>query len=73
MSGRSGTHKPDKLGLRCKANECSDAGAGDLDALPTHETSLCFSLGDAGSNRPVDNIVSSEYKRSRKNAHLGEI
>ncbi len=29
-SGRSGALKPDRLGLSCKANKCSDAGAGDL-------------------------------------------
>ncbi len=40
-SGRSGAHKLDKLGLSCKADKCSDTGAGDLGALPTHETSLC--------------------------------
>ncbi len=34
-SGRSGTLKPDKIGLSGKANKCSDAGV-----LPTHKTSL---------------------------------
>ncbi len=49
-SGRSGIRKPDKLGLSCKSNKCSDAGAKDLDVLPTHEPSPC--IGDAGSTRP---------------------
>ncbi len=50
-SGRSGAHKPDKLGLSCNANKCSDAGTGDLGVLRTHGTSPC--LGDAGSTRPA--------------------
>ncbi len=37
-SGRPGTRKLDRLGLSYKANKCSDAGAGDLSVLPTHET-----------------------------------
>ncbi len=49
-SGRSGAHKPDKLGLRCKATKGSDAGTVDLGVLPTHETSPC-KFGDAGSTR----------------------
>ncbi len=47
--GRSGVLKPDRLGLSCKVNKCSDAGTGNLGVLTTHETSPCFSLGDAGS------------------------
>ncbi len=38
-SGHSGAFKPDKLGLSCKANKCSDAGTGDLGVLLTHEIS----------------------------------
>ncbi len=38
-SRRSGDHKPDTFGLSCKATKCSDAGAGDLGMLTTHETS----------------------------------
>ncbi len=45
-SGRSGTLKPDRLGLIC-----SDAGTEDLGVLTTHETSPCFSLGVDGSFR----------------------
>ncbi len=45
-SGRSGAHKPDKLGVSCKVNKCSDAEIGDLGVLPTHEALPC--LGDAG-------------------------
>ncbi len=36
-SGRSGALKPDRLGLSCKAINCSDAGTGDLSVLPTHD------------------------------------
>ncbi len=43
-SGRSGALKPDKLGLSCKAHNCSDAGTGDLGVLTTHETSPWFPL-----------------------------
>ncbi len=50
-SGFSGALKPDRLGLSCKANKCSDVGTGDLGVLTTHETSPWFSLGDAVSNR----------------------
>ncbi len=35
-SGRSGALKPDKLGLNCKDNKCSDAGTWDLGMLPNH-------------------------------------
>ncbi len=49
-SGRSGAHKPDRLGLSCKVKKCSDAGTGNLGVLGTHETSPCF--GDAGSTCP---------------------
>ncbi len=35
MSGRSGAHKPDKLGLSCKAYKYSDAGTGDFVVSPT--------------------------------------
>ncbi len=38
-SGRSGTLKPDRLGLSCKANKCSGAGVDDLGVLTTQETS----------------------------------
>ncbi len=47
----SGVLKPDRLGLSCKANKCSDARTGDLGIHATHETPPCFSLGDAGSTR----------------------
>ncbi len=33
-----GATKPDKVSLSCAANECSNAGVGDLDFLATHET-----------------------------------
>ncbi len=36
-SGRSGTFKPDKLGLSCKANKYKDAAIGDLGVLITHK------------------------------------
>ncbi len=52
MNGCSGANKPDKLGLSCKAIIFSDNGTGDLGVLTAHETSPCFSLGDAGSTRP---------------------
>ncbi len=48
----SGALKPDRLGLSCKANICSDSGAGDLGVLTTHETSPWFPFGDDGSTRP---------------------
>ncbi len=32
--GRSDVLKPDRLGLSCKANKCSDAGTGDLPTQP---------------------------------------
>ncbi len=35
-NGRSSTDKPSKLGLRCKADKCRDAGTGDLGVLATH-------------------------------------
>ncbi len=38
-SGWSGALKPDRLGLSCKPNKCSETGTGDLGVLPTHETS----------------------------------
>ncbi len=38
-SGRPGAHKPDKIGLSCKANKCSDAGTGDLGVLSIREIS----------------------------------
>ncbi len=51
-SGCSGALKPDRLGLSCKANKCSDVGTGGLGVLPTsHETSPCFSLDDDGPTR----------------------
>ncbi len=37
---RSGALKTGKLGVSCKVNKCSDAGAVDLGVLPNHETSL---------------------------------
>ncbi len=52
-SGSSGALKPDRLGLSCKANKSSDAGAGDLGGLPTHETSPCFSIGGTTSKSKV--------------------
>ncbi len=50
-SGCLGALKPDRFGLSCKANKCSDARTGDLSVLTAHEASSCFSLGDAGSTR----------------------
>ncbi len=50
-SGRSGAHKPDKLGMSCKANKYSHAGTGDLCVLPTQETSS-LKIDDAGSTSP---------------------
>ncbi len=47
----SGALQLDWLGLRCKANKCSDTGAGDLGVLNIYEASPCFSLGEAGSTR----------------------
>ncbi len=49
-SGRSDAHTPDKLGMSCKANKCSDAGTRHIGVLRAHETSPC--LGDAGSTHP---------------------
>ncbi len=37
-SERPGAHKPDRLGLSCKANKCSDVGTGVVSVLPTLET-----------------------------------
>ncbi len=37
------------LGSSYKATKCNDTGTGDLSVLNTHETSPCFSLGDAGA------------------------
>ncbi len=45
-SGRSGALKPDRLGLSCKANKCSDTGTGDLGVLTTHETLPCLGGAD---------------------------
>ncbi len=36
-SGCSGALKPDRCDLSCRANECSDAGTGDLSVLAAHE------------------------------------
>ncbi len=36
--GVKSTLKPGELGLSCKANQCNDAGTGDLGVLPTHNT-----------------------------------
>ncbi len=41
--GRSGDLKQGKFGLSCKANKYSDAGAGELAVLTTHEKQPCFS------------------------------
>ncbi len=54
-SGHSSALKPDRLGLRCKANKCSDAGTGDLGVLRTHETSSF--LGDAGTSKHLWSVV----------------
>ncbi len=43
-SGCSGALKPVKLGLSCKDNKCCDAGTGDLNVLPTHDTSPWLSV-----------------------------
>ncbi len=52
-SGRSGAHKPNRLGLSCKADKCSDAATEDFDVLTTHEiSSMEIPAGDAGSTRP---------------------
>ncbi len=51
-SGCSGTLKQDRLGLSFKANNCSDAGTGDLGVLTTHETIPWLFLDDADSTRP---------------------
>ncbi len=40
VSGRVGTLEPGKLGLGCKANQCSDAWIEGLGLLTPHETSL---------------------------------
>ncbi len=48
-SGHYGALKPDRFDLSCEANKCSDTGTEDLGVLTTHETSPCFSLGDASS------------------------
>ncbi len=40
-SGCSGSLKPDRFGLSCKANKCSDAGTGDLGVLTIHKISPC--------------------------------
>ncbi len=37
-SGCSGTLEPDRLGLSCNVNKCSDTGTGDLGVLPFYET-----------------------------------
>ncbi len=50
-NGYCGALKSGKIGSSCKANKCSDAGTGDLGVLPTHEASLWFSFGDAGSSQ----------------------
>ncbi len=39
-SGRSGAHKPAKLGLSSKANTCSGTGTEDLSVLPTRDPSV---------------------------------
>ncbi len=38
-SGCSSALKPDRLGLSCTVNKCSDVGIGDLSMLPTHKIS----------------------------------
>ncbi len=38
----SGGQKTDKVGLSCKANNCIDAGTGNLGVLTTHETLPCL-------------------------------
>ncbi len=43
--------RPGRLGLRCKANKCREAGTGDLGVLTSRETSQDFSFGDAGSTQ----------------------
>ncbi len=66
MSGRSGAHKPDKLGLSYKAYKYSDAGTGDLVVSPTHEGSVCPGLDELASSarewpcRALDNRGQSE-------------
>ncbi len=57
-SERSGALKPDRLGLSCKVNKCSDAGTGDLGVLTTQETSQCFSLGNAGARQDKEKNIS---------------
>ncbi len=61
--GCSGTLKPGRLGLICKANECCDARTGGLGVLPTHETP-CYLVMPAqltpGERRHKYKLVSTE-------------
>ncbi len=52
-SGCPGAVKLGRLGLSCRANKGSDAGAGDLGVLTTHEIAPTFSLGDAGRRKTI--------------------
>ncbi len=66
-SGCSGAIKPDRHGMCCKANKCSDAGPGDLGVLTIHETSPWFSLGDVGPTRPGECRLNYKKVGLRKN------
>ncbi len=64
MSGRPGAHKPDKLGLSCKANKCSDVGTGIVSVLPTLETSPGECRHKCKSQHPLNNP--SEWKKRKE-------
>ncbi len=59
-SGCSGALKPDRLGLSCKANNCSDAWTGELGVLTTHETSPWLSRADFGPSISTSRFSSSK-------------
>ncbi len=55
----------------CKANKCSDAGAGDLGVLATHETSPRFSLGGVGSSCP--GLVPPQVQKAQVSTEIGVV
>ncbi len=63
--GRSGGR-----GLICKANECRDAGTGDLGVLPTHKSAPCYLVMPAqltpGERRHKYKLVSTEQAPTLK-------
>ncbi len=67
-SGCSGTLKPDRLGLSCKANNFSDAGTEELGALTAHETSPWVFLGDAGST--LTGLMPPQVKVTSSNENI---